>query len=136
MAIRFIKIAVFYLACGICLGLYMGMTTQFTLAPVHAHLNLLGFAVMTLAGLVYRAFPEAAETRLAKVHFWLHNVGLPPLMISLALMLKGNAALEPVVGITSMVVGAGVFAFIINVWLSVRAPVASGGATRAALATS
>lgn len=135
MAIRFIKIAVLYLACGVCLGLYMGMTTQFTLAPVHAHLNLLGFAVLTLAGLVYRAYPDAAKTRLAKVHFWLHNLGLPPLMVALALMLQGNAAMEPVVGIASLVVGTGVFAFVVNVWLAVRPQVAGNAAARVALAT-
>ena len=133
MAIRFIRIAVIYLICGVGLGLYMGMTTQFTLTPVHAHFNLLGWASLALCGLVYAAFPAAAETRLAKWHFWLHNLGLPPLMIALALMLGGNAAMGPVVGIFSMVVAAGVALFAVNVWLAVR-PAAEPGALRPALA--
>jgi hypothetical protein len=123
MAIRFIKIAVIYLVLGVALGLYMGMTTQFTLTPVHAHFNLLGWASLALCGLVYAAFPAAAETRLAKWHFWLHNLGLPPLMIALALMLTGHAAMGPVVGVLSMVVAAGILLFVINVWSAVR-PVA------------
>ena len=126
MAIRFIKIAVLYLVLGVSVGLYMGMTQKFTLTPVHAHLNLLGWASLALCGLVYAAFPAAAETRLAKVHFWLHTVGLPPLLVALALMLSGNAALEPVVGVLSMIVAAGILMFAINVWLALRPAAASG----------
>lgn len=116
MAQRFIKIAVLYLALGVTLGVVMGMMHVFTFMPVHAHLNLLGWASLALVGLVYHAYPQAAETKLATVHFWLHNVGLPPLMISLALMLAGNAAMEPVVGISSLVVASGVMVFVVNVW--------------------
>ncbi|HEY1329280.1 MAG TPA: cytochrome-c oxidase [Casimicrobiaceae bacterium] len=130
MATRFIKIAVLYLAVGVTLGLIMGIRQSFALAPVHAHINLLGWASLALVGLVYHAYPAAAETRLARIHFWLHNLGLPPLMIALALMLSGNAALEPVVGMLSMVVAAGIALFVINVWLAVR-PAAAPGALRA-----
>jgi hypothetical protein len=135
MSIRLIKLGVLYLAAGICMGLVMGATHQFTLAPVHAHLNLLGFATLTLAGLVYKAYPAAADTRLAKAHFWLHNLGLPPFMLALALMLRGDESMEPVVGILSMVVGTAVLLFIVNVWRCVR-PAPAGTPRRAALATS
>ena len=130
MATRFIKIAVLYLALGVTLGVVMGMLQKFTFTPVHAHLNLLGWASLALVGLVYHAFPQAAETRLARIHFWLHNLGLPPLMIALALMLSGNAALEPVVGIFSLIVWLGIILFVANIWLAVR-PAAAPGALRA-----
>jgi hypothetical protein len=130
MATRFIKIAVLYLAVGVTLGLIMGIRQSFTLAPVHAHINLLGWASLALVGLVYHAYPQAAETRLARIHLWLHNLGLPPLMIALALMLSGNTAMEPVVGIFSMVVALGIAAFVINIWMAVR-PAAAPAALRA-----
>jgi hypothetical protein len=130
MAIRFIKIAVLYLVLGVSLGLYMGITTKFTLTPVHAHLNLLGWASLALCGLVYHAYPAAAETRLARIHFWIHNIGLPPLLIALALMLSGNAALEPVVGILSMVVAVGILLFVVNVWRAVQPAVGPAAAVR------
>jgi hypothetical protein len=130
MAVRFIKIAVLYLAVGVTLGLIMGMRQSFTLAPVHAHLNLLGWASLALVGLVYHAYPAAGETRLAHIHFWMHNLGLPPLMLALALMLSGNAALEPVVGVLSLVVALGIAVFVVNVWLSVR-PAAAPAVVRA-----
>jgi cbb3-type cytochrome oxidase subunit 1 len=121
MAQRFIKIAVLYLALGVTLGVVMGLMHVFTFMPVHAHLNLLGWASLALVGLVYHAYPQAAATRLATIHFWLHNVGLPPLMISLALLVAGNAAMEPVVGISSLVVAAGVMVFVVNVWMTLPA---------------
>jgi len=63
MAQRFIKIAVLYLALGVTLGVVMGMMHVFTFMPVHAHLNLLGWASLALVGLVYHAYPQAAETQ-------------------------------------------------------------------------
>jgi hypothetical protein len=130
MATRFIKIAVLYLALGVTLGVVMGMLQKFTFTPVHAHLNLLGWASLALIGLVYHAYPLAAETRLARIHFWVHNLGLPPLMIGLAFLLSGNAAWEPVVGVFSLIVWLGVILFVVNVWLAVR-PAAAPGALRA-----
>ena len=44
MGVRFLKIAVVYLFIGALLGLAMGLSQKFTLAPVHAHLLLLGWA--------------------------------------------------------------------------------------------
>lgn len=92
MGVRFIKIAVLYLVAGAMLGLGMGISGSFTLAPVHAHLALAGWASLALAGFVYLHFPAAAATRLAQAHFWLHNLGLPVFMIGLALMLTGTAS--------------------------------------------
>jgi hypothetical protein len=37
--------------------------------PVHAHLNLAGWASLALFGLTYRAYPELAATNLARYHF-------------------------------------------------------------------
>jgi hypothetical protein len=55
-------------------------------------------------------------------------------MVVLALMLSGNAAMEPLVGIFSMVVALGIALFVINVWLAVR-PAAAPVALRAGTAT-
>ena len=134
MAIRLIKIGVLYLAVGICMGIVMGAREQFTLAPVHAHINLLGFVTLTLAGLIYKVFPAAAQTRLAKIHFWVHNIALPPFMVALALLLSGNQDMGPVVGILSLVVGGAVLLFIVNVWRTLR-PQPAGAPASAILAT-
>lgn len=115
MGLRFLKIAVVYLFVGASLGLYMGIVEKFTLAPVHAHLVLLGWATLALAGIVYHFYPAAAETRLARIHFWLHNLLLPPLMIALAVFLGGEQAAGPVVGIFSIGMLAALGCFAVNV---------------------
>jgi hypothetical protein len=53
---------------GMALGIAMGIRQEFSLAPAHAHLNLLGFVALFLAALYYRVVPQAAATMLAKVH--------------------------------------------------------------------
>ena len=120
MGVRFLKIAVVYLVIGACLGLAMGIKENFVLAPVHAHLLLLGWASLALAGLIYHLYPGAAATRLASVHFWLHNVGLPVFMVGLGMLLTGTAGAGPVVGIAATVVLVGLAVFAANILLNVK----------------
>jgi len=121
MGIRFLKIAVIYLFLGALLGGYMGATENFALAPVHAHLALLGWASLALAGLIYHLYPNAALTLLARIHFWLHNIGLPFFMIGLGLVLTGHAGAVPIVSISASVVIVGLAAFTANVLVNIKA---------------
>jgi len=116
MGFRLLKIAAVYLLVGVSMGLYMGITHQFAL---HAHINLLGWASLALAGLIYVQFPQAAKTRLAQIHFWMHNVSLPVLMVALAFLLSGNEAFAPVVGIASIATATGLAIFVINICVNV-----------------
>ena len=83
--------------------------------PVHAHINLLGWVSMTLIGVIYHFFPQAGASRAATVQFWLHNVALVVMMVSLSFLLKGNEQLEPAVGISSLMMLAVVATFAGNV---------------------
>ena len=121
MGLRFLKIAVVYLLVGALLGVFMGITQQFGLAPVHAHLLLLGWASLALAGIIYHLYPAASTTRLASIHFWLHNVGLPAFMVALGFLLTGHEAAGPFVGISASVVMIGLAVFVSNVLLNVKA---------------
>ena len=121
MGIKFIRIAVIYLLLGACVGLGMGMAQQFTLAPVHAHLLLLGWASMALAGLIYHWYPTAGATRLARIHFWVHNLALPVFMVSLGLMLTGTEAAMPFVAGAATVMLVGLALFAANVIINVKA---------------
>jgi len=67
--IYFLLLATALLICGATLGIVMGAREDFLLAPVHAHLNLAGWASLALFGLTYRAYPELAATKLARYHF-------------------------------------------------------------------
>ena len=111
-----IKMAVVYFLIGVGWGMYMSASGDFTLAPVHAHINLLGWVSLTLIGLIYRQFPELANTTLARIQFWLHNLGLPFLMLALVGLLRGNTALGPMVGIGAAIVGLSVVLFAVNIF--------------------
>ena len=68
--------AVLAASCGMVMGIAMGIAHDFRLAPVHVHLNLLGWVTFAIYGLTYRAIPAAAEQGLARVQFWLAVPGL------------------------------------------------------------
>ena len=73
MSTRSIRVAALYLLVGVALGMAKGIRRQFTLAPVHAHVNLLGWvspvnvgatvvfpSVVVLVANVWRALQPAA----------------------------------------------------------------------------
>lgn len=116
MGIKLIKIAVVYFLVGIALGLYMSLTHVFALSTVHVHLNLLGWMSLALIGIIYTFFPKLAETPLAKTHFWLHNIGLPVMMISIALaILNVSPVFFPLATLGGVITVIGVFCFGYNV---------------------
>jgi len=113
------RLAIVYFVVATGLGLYMGMTGEHGLIPVHAHLNLLGWASLALTGILYDRFPAATTTRLYPIHFWVYNITLPVAMLALALLLlRGNEALVPVVGVVSLVLFASIVVFAANIWRS------------------
>jgi uncharacterized membrane protein len=65
----FLLLATLLLIIGVVLGIAMAASHNHVLTPVHAHINLVGWASLALYGLTYRAYPELMEHRLAKVHF-------------------------------------------------------------------
>jgi hypothetical protein len=84
----FLLLATVLLICGAVLGIVMGAQENFQLTPVHAHLNLAGWASLALFGLTYRAYPQLAETRLAGLHFVVSATGsvLLPIGIGFAVL--------------------------------------------------
>ena len=115
----FLRLSVLFVLLGVCLGYWMGMTHNFTVSPVHAHINLLGWVSMFLYGLFYRVFPDAARGWLPKVHFALAVTGLPIMMVGLTIQLlaaPGLMGLVPpmmIVGPTLVVLGMFAFAVIV-----------------------
>jgi hypothetical protein len=70
----FVLTGLIFLLAGMAFGLKMSATMDFSLHGLHAHLNLLGFVLMTLFGLCYRSWPKMQEGKLATVHYLLHTV--------------------------------------------------------------
>ncbi|MGA9575812.1 MAG: hypothetical protein WBS20_17860 [Lysobacterales bacterium] len=70
----FVLTGLVFLLIGMAFGLKMSATMDFTLHGLHAHLNLLGFVLMTLFGLCYRSWPKMQEGKLATIHYLLHTI--------------------------------------------------------------
>jgi len=64
----FLVLSSVFLILGVSLGIWMGIAHDFQYAPVHAHINLLGFASMAVFGIVYRLYPELGRSKLAVIH--------------------------------------------------------------------
>jgi cbb3-type cytochrome oxidase subunit 1 len=114
----FLRIAVLYLIAGVSMGLFMAASHDHSMFPVHAHLNLLGWVSMSLFGLFYKNFPLAAQTGLAKAHFWVYVPAHFVQMILLTLLFRGYTSVEPVLGVVSSLVGLAIVCFAVNVWKS------------------
>ena len=119
MSNSFLRLGALFALIGVSLGYWMGMTEQFGLMPVHAHINLLGWVSMFLYGLFYRAMPMAMAGLLPKIHAVLATLGLPLMMIGLTIQLLAIPSLMGVVpplmiaGPTLVVLGMAVFAVIV-----------------------
>ncbi|MCF4099512.1 hypothetical protein [Maritalea mediterranea] len=81
--------ALVYLLLGVGLGIYMAGSKDFLFAPVHGHLNLVGWVSFALYGLFYQAVPIASRQRMATVHFALASLGLWTMIPGIALFELG-----------------------------------------------
>ncbi|MFS0775298.1 cytochrome-c oxidase [Neobacillus sp. 3P2-tot-E-2] len=116
MGKAYLKVASVYFTIGVLAGLTMGIIHDFRFTSVHAHVNLLGWVSMALFGLIYHFYPNAANSKLAKTQFWLHNIGVPVMLGGIALQVLGvSAALAPTI-IGSLAVVIGVILFMVNVF--------------------
>jgi len=77
-------------------------------------------ATPALAGLIYSVYPEAGASRLARIHFWLHNTAVPVMMGSLTAFLLGNPNAVPFLVASEFVAAAGVLVFACNVFMNVK----------------
>ncbi|WP_115383717.1 cytochrome-c oxidase [Jannaschia formosa] len=112
---RFFAGALCFFAGGVGVAVYMGQTQDFTLRPVHAHLNLLGWVSFFLYGAFHRFFPEAASWRLSQAHFWTALIGLPPFMVGLGLLVSGR----PDLGLPIMLPGEALTVLSVALFLTV-----------------
>jgi hypothetical protein len=119
----FLCVGSLYLIVGIFLGMVMGGSGDHTLAPVHAHINLLGFTLMTVFGLAYRVIPALNDGWMPKAHFWLHQIGALVLLLGLFLMMSGRVAeatIGPVLGIAEGLVMIGILCWTANLIRATR----------------
>jgi hypothetical protein len=107
----FLRVAVIYALVGMVLGIAMGISEDHTQFPTHAHINLVGWVSMAIYALVYRQYPAAAGTALARVHFWVANAGALLLSVGVYTELAGISSLAFIVITGSLLTFLGMLLF-------------------------
>jgi len=88
----FLTTALLCLLVGEGLGIYMGISRDFLLVPAHAHLNLLGWVTLAAFGLMHRAYPALASSRMAAFQCVLATIMNIVMPTGLAVMLLTHDA--------------------------------------------
>lgn len=103
---------------GMTLGEYMGAHENFALAPLHAHINLLGWVTLALYGTFYALTRETYSPVLAWANFVLSGTGVLAMIPLLALTLtapNGAQAYGALAGAAGGVALLGLLVFIVSV---------------------
>lgn len=111
ISIAFFGAAVVYALTGMSLGMYMGGSGDHTMAPLHAHINLLGWASLALMGAFYGLAGARTPARLAWTNFGLSNVGNLMTLSMLAVILSGKTPSQPVLIGGQVFIVAGMLVF-------------------------
>jgi hypothetical protein len=112
---RMMRAGVIFLLLGMIWGIEMGIRQEFSLAPAHAHFNLIGGVLLFVFGLYYRMVPLARDGALAKWQSWLHIVGAILFPFGIAVVIKKGESFVvlPIVGSLIVVVAVALFALIV-----------------------
>ena len=91
-------------------GIWMGANEDFTLAPAHAHLNLVGWASLSLYGLIHRAYPALAASRLAGAQAIVAIIAAISAPFTISYVLLGGSPVPSMIDAALIVIGTLLFA--------------------------
>jgi hypothetical protein len=112
---RMMRAGVIFLILGMIWGIEMGIRQEFSLAPAHAHFNLVGGVLLFVFGLYYRMVPAARDSALAKWQSWLHLAGAVLFPVGVAVVIKKGEAfiILPIIGSLIVVAATALFAMVV-----------------------
>ena len=105
----YVVIGASWLLIGLTLGIVMGASHNFQYMPLHAHINLVGFACHAIFGMAYRHWPTMKTSSLAPFQFWIFVLATPITLIGLVFTLSGGPELPTIVGSLGLLVGSILF---------------------------
>jgi hypothetical protein len=108
----FIGGGLIFLLLGMAFGMWMGVREDFQLADAHAHLNLVGFVIPTLYGLIHRAFPGMSVSRLAWPQLVVHFVGALIMIPGIVIVIRTGHPAFAIAGAMTVILATVLFAFI------------------------
>ncbi|MBL0374140.1 hypothetical protein JJB09_19125 [Rhizobium sp. KVB221] len=102
-----------YLLAGMVFGIWMSATGDHTLAPAHAHLNLIGGVMMALFGTFYMLRPNAAVGALGKIQVALAHVSVWAMFPGIIMAISGGSETLAKIGAILFVVSMLMFVAIV-----------------------
>lgn len=108
----FIGLGLIFLVVGMGFGIWMGISQSFQYADVHAHWNLVGFVTSVLYGLIHRAYPRLATSRLTWTQCVLHVVGVLVFAPGIFLAITTHKEIGAIIGSLLLVSAALMFMWI------------------------
>jgi intracellular septation protein A len=115
------RAAVILALVGVMIGIVMAVTHDHAVMPAHAHLNLLGWASLFLFGVFYQLHPVANHSVLGRIQVLTWITGTVMSVVGIALIYTGHLQGEPLAGVGSMIVFAGLIMFIYVVFIETSA---------------
>jgi hypothetical protein len=115
----FYLVGVLLVIGGMCLGEYMAANENFTLAPLHAHINLLGWVTLALFGTFYALTKETYSPKLAWINFVLSVGGILGMIPALYMILTapdGAKTYGPLAGAAGGAAILGTLVFLYSVF--------------------
>ena len=117
--------AVIYALGGMVLGIVMGATQDHSAMPLHAHMNLLGWASLGVMGAFYGVAGERTPVRLAWLNFTVSNVGNVMMLAMLWLIVQGKTPILAILVPGELLIVAGMLIFGLSVLTVARRPAAT-----------
>jgi hypothetical protein len=108
----FIGLGLIFLVIGMVFGVWMGITQTFQFDAAHAHWNLVGFVTSTLYGLIHRAYPKLATSRLTWTQCVTHVAGVLIFAPGIILAVTMHNEIAAIVGSLLIVAAALMFMWI------------------------
>jgi hypothetical protein len=110
----YVVLGALWLVIGMILGIVMGASHNFGMTPIHAHINLVGFACHSIFGLMYRQWPAMKSSGLAALQFWIFVLATPITLVGLYFTLTGGPELPTIIGSLGLLLGA--ILFLVMIW--------------------
>ena len=108
----FIGLGLIFLVIGMAFGIWMGINHDFQYQAAHAHWNLVGFVTSALYGLIHRAYPKLAESRLTWAQCIVHVVGVLIFAPGIILSVATDDPTAAIIGANLILLAALMFMFI------------------------
>ena len=126
LPLAFFSVAGLFVLAGMVWGAIMGASEDFTLAPAHAHLNLVGWTTMALMGTFYALSGKGG--RLGWINFGLSTAAVLVMIPFLAMYLNGDKPAHNgvIVGTVLAILGMATFLFnVLTTWSTAQSDAAT-----------